>query len=462
MSQGAPHKPGPPAQAGQLAAALARMGVTAERKAAQELAETAGHPALVLSESVLDLAALELIPRVIAEQHRLLPIALDNETLTLAVAQLTLRDGGRPPIFDQIEFATGRRPSFLLGVESVIAEATALAYDAHRGGATHLLPSGAPGREPLAVVRPPRAFALGDPLFSADEADLAVELLEGALVPDAMPDLVMGTLSDMPLADEPLVGQSAAQHKPVVLVVDDDDDIRGLIKKVLSYDGCTVVEARTGREAMDLLRTLRPNLIVLDAMLPEIHGFDICATLKRSEAFAHTPIIIVTAVYRGWEHARTVQETHGADAFVEKPFDVHYLRQLVARMIGQELPRTPLAPDWQKKVKALRDEAATAYNMNDPAHAEDAIRRWRALDPFDAQAYLLLGSVKARGGDLDGAMKAFERAATFDGDLFAAFKNLALIYDQLGFVQRARMAWSRAHELAPDADTRLRIGARAR
>ena len=55
--------------------------------------------------------------------------------------------------------------------------------------------------------------------------------------------------------------------------------------------------------------------------------------------FAATPIIVVSAVYKGWEHARTVQETHGADAFVEKPFDVHYLRQLAARMIGRELPR---------------------------------------------------------------------------------------------------------------------------
>ena len=54
-------------------------------------------------------------------------------------------------------------------------------------------------------------------------------------------------------------------------------------------------------------------------------------------------------------------------------------------------------------------------------------------------------------------MKAWERAATFDGNLFPAFKNLAAVYEQLGFVQRAARARARAHHLAPDPDTRRRI-----
>ncbi|OGQ24493.1 MAG: hypothetical protein A2138_15860 [Deltaproteobacteria bacterium RBG_16_71_12] len=206
-----------------------------------------------------------------------------------------------------------------------------------------------------------------------------------------------------------------------------------------------------------MLRTERPACILLDAMLPEVHGFDICATLKRSPAFAATPVIVVSAVYRGWEHARTVQETHGADAFVEKPFDVHYVRQLVARMVGRELPRMPLTPQWQQDVRALAQEAEVAYRMGDLAGCEEATRRWRALDPFDARAWLILGNARSKAGDPDGAMKAWERAATFDGNLFPAFKNLAAVYEQLGFVQRAAMAWSRAHDLAPDPDTRRRI-----
>jgi CheY-like chemotaxis protein len=255
----------------------------------------------------------------------------------------------------------------------------------------------------------------------------------------------------------PVVLGTILPERPLVLVVEDDDDLRALLRKVLAHDGYEVREARTGREALDTLRTLRPACVLLDAMLPEIHGFDICATLKQSPVFAQMPVIMVSAVYRGWEHARTVQEAHGADAFVEKPFDVHYVRQLVARMVGRELPRPPLASQWEQEAAALRQEADVAYRMGDLAACEDAVRRWRGVDPFDAQAWLILGNARSKCGDPDGAMKAWERAATFDGNLFAAFKNLAAVYEQLGFVRRAAMAWSRAHDLAPDLETRRRI-----
>ena len=101
-----------------------------------------------------------------------------------------------------------------------------------------------------------------------------------------------------------------------------------------------------------------------------------------------------------------------------------------------------------------------AYRMGDLVACEEACRRWRGLDPFDARAWLLLGNARSKAGDPDGAMKAWERAATFDGNLYPAFKNLAAVYEQLGFSRRAAMAWSRAHDLAPDPDTQRRIGER--
>ncbi len=418
---------------GRLASELLRLGMASERVLALALAEQQGHPAVVLSESSFELAALELIPRVIAEAHRVLAIAIDGETISVAVAALQTADGSRPPIFDQIEFATGRRLVLYLGVESVIAEATAMTYDAQRAGQTVV--NGTPGLtvEGLAIVRPQSG------------------VIVGAIIDEP---------STAPFRPPPPPTPPSGSDKALIMVVDDEDDIRHLIKKVLSYDGYEVIEARTGREALQRLRSARPQLILLDAMLPEIHGFDICATLKRSDVFAATPIVVISAVYKGWEHARTVQEVHGADAFVEKPFDVHYLRQLAARLVGKVLPKTPLGADWQKKVKALREEAANAYTNGDMKAAEELIKRWRALDPFDANAYLMLGNVRSKGGDLDGAMKAYERAAAFDADLFAAFKNLAVVYDQLGFLQRAQMAWYRAFELCDDVATKARIEAR--
>lgn len=406
--------------------------MTDERALALGLAEQRGHPVVVLSESALDLSALDLIPRVIAEQHQLLAVAVDGDTITIAVVTMLDSQGARPAIFDQIEFATGRQLTVYLAVEETMAEAIAGAYQARRNGELSI-GGGRPGSPPLAIARPPAApsFAPADSFFAP------------APPPEAVP-IVIGT---------------SLASKPQILVVDDEEDIRVLLRKLLIYDGYDVVEASTGREALEKLRTMRPAAILLDAMLPEIHGFDICATLKKSPAFQATPIIVISAVYKGWENARTVQESHGADAFVEKPFDIHYLRQLVARLVGKELPKNQLGPDWLKKVQELRAEAETAYASGNDAGCEHAVKQWRSLDPFDAHAWVLLGNARTRRGDLEGAMKAWERAATFDGTLFVAFKNLAVIYEQLGFSQRSLMAWYRALELSPDSATRQRIEA---
>lgn len=427
--------PGP----GRLASELYRLGLTGERALAQGLAEQHAHPAVVLSESSIDLEALDLVPRSICERHHLMPVAVDADTITVAAAELSSPAGDRAPIFDQIEFAAGRRVLPYLAVDAVVAEAIPIAFEARAAGERTLVgqierPDGVPSMAPLAIVRAPTAplQLTSDPLFAPSDAPVTAPVVLGTMLPD----------------------------RATILVVEDDDELRALLRKVLSYDGYHVLEARTGREALETLRTQRPACILLDAMLPEIHGFEICATLKRSPAFADTPVVVISAVYRGWEHARTVQETHGADAFVEKPFDVHYVRQLVARLVGNELPRPPLSPQWQQDVQALRQEADVAYRMGDLAACEDATRRWRALDPFDAQAWLILGNARSKAGDPDGAMKAWERAATFDGNLFAAFKNLGAVYEQLGFGRRATMAWSRAHDLAPDPDTRRRIAER--
>ncbi|MDP2343918.1 MAG: response regulator [Deltaproteobacteria bacterium] len=418
-----------------LASELYRLGVASERALARGLSEQHGHPAVVLSESSIDLSALQLVPRVVATQHVVLPISLEPDALTLAVGELSSQ-GRRREIFDHIEFACGRPVVILLAVESVLEEAIGIAYDAHRDGEKVLVgsverPPGVSALQPLSIVRP----VVGPGLRPGDAlAEPAISNVENRPV-------IMGALP----------------QRPVIFIVDDDDAIRALLARVLKTDGYDVVEASGGRQALEVLRTLRPALLVLDAMLPEVHGYDICHMVKASPVFEGVPVVMVSAVMKGFEHAREFQEVHKADAFVEKPFDVHYLRQVVARLLGRELPKAGLGPEWVKKVKALREEANVFWSMGDLDAAEDAVRRWRSLDPFDAQLYLLQGNVRVRRGDTEGAMKAYERAVAFNATFFAAYKNLAVVYEQLGFAQRSQFAWYRAYELAPDAETRRRI-----
>jgi DNA-binding response OmpR family regulator len=109
-----------------------------------------------------------------------------------------------------------------------------------------------------------------------------------------------------------------------ILVVDDEKHISQLVRMYLTSEGFTVEVAHDGKEALEKARSIKPNLIVLDLMLPEIGGLDVCKQLRRD---SDVPIIILTA--RGDDVDRIVGLEIGADDYVSKPFNP---RELVARV----------------------------------------------------------------------------------------------------------------------------------
>lgn len=404
-------------------------GLADERELCRVLARHRAHPVLVVSRSVLDLGALGLVPRVVAEQHRLLPVAVDDDTLTIAVADAEERE-----VFQHVAFASGRRVVPLLALDGVLKERIVAAYDALAGG-KKLLAGGAVEDEvaglPLLVVERPER--------PNDDALELIELIDEAPDEDAPPTDAL----------------------PTVLVVDDEPDIRSLLSRALEKDGYRVETAADGRAAMASLNRQVPGIVLLDAMLPEIHGFEICRAIKQSARWQHVPVIIISAVYKGWEQAREIQEFHLADAFIEKPFELPYVRELVARFMGQESRREELDADRKKQVLKIKNVARVSFEMGELGDAAEAIESWLELDPFDARAYVFLGNVHMGRDAHEEAMKAYERAVTFGPDSYPAFKNLALVYERLGFLRRAHRAWSRAQTLA-DATSRAYIDQRLR
>jgi len=103
-----------------------------------------------------------------------------------------------------------------------------------------------------------------------------------------------------------------------VLIVDDDPDIARLVSYNLSQSGLETVIAGTGREALRLAQEEPPVLIILDLMLPDIDGMEVCRTLRSHEPTSRIPIIMLTA--RGEEIDRVVGFELGADDYVMKPF----------------------------------------------------------------------------------------------------------------------------------------------
>jgi|SRR5713101_4539360 DNA-binding response OmpR family regulator len=112
-----------------------------------------------------------------------------------------------------------------------------------------------------------------------------------------------------------------------ILVVEDDPDIAELVARYLERDGYLVERVASGREGLDRIAAKPPALVILDLMLPEVDGLEICRLVRGNEKTAAVPIIMLTA--RAEESERIVGLEVGADDYIAKPFSPN---ELVARV----------------------------------------------------------------------------------------------------------------------------------
>ena len=106
--------------------------------------------------------------------------------------------------------------------------------------------------------------------------------------------------------------------KSTILVIDDEEDIRELIRYNLSKEGYRVECAMSGEEGLEILKSLIPDMIILDLMLPGIDGLEVCRQIKSEQNLKQVPVIMVTA--RGDEPDIVAGLELGADDYVSKPF----------------------------------------------------------------------------------------------------------------------------------------------
>jgi two-component system, OmpR family, alkaline phosphatase synthesis response regulator PhoP len=124
----------------------------------------------------------------------------------------------------------------------------------------------------------------------------------------------------------------SAGVRPLILTVDDEQDVTNLVEFHLTRAGCEVVTAANGRDALAAVAARRPDLILLDLMLPDIDGFGICEILRRDSATAAIPIVILTA----WAttDARSLGLELGALDYLTKPFSPRELTERVQRLVN--------------------------------------------------------------------------------------------------------------------------------
>jgi CheY-like chemotaxis protein len=217
---------------------------------------------------------------------------------------------------------------------------------------------------------------------------------------------------------------------------------------LLAPIGCTVLQAANGRAALDVTREARPDLVLLDAMLPMMPGFEVCRAVKGDPVLRPTAVILASAVHRGVVGA-DVKAAFGADAFLEKPYRAEeVLRTTKLLLLGpagdpvDAAARTVAEAAWRKGAQLLSagrvDEAAAL------------LREAAAKDDLSAEPHYYLGVALVRQGLLFEAAAAFARAAELRPDVDAAHQMLAQAYEQLGFTKSAQQAWARAIETCKD------------
>ena len=108
-------------------------------------------------------------------------------------------------------------------------------------------------------------------------------------------------------------------EKKRILVVDDEADLVDMLKMRLEVNNYDVITAYDGQEALDKARKEKPDLIILDLMLPKIDGYKVCRMLKFDEKYKKIPIILFTA--RAQDSDQTMGKEVGANAYVTKPFE---------------------------------------------------------------------------------------------------------------------------------------------
>ncbi|MDQ3917228.1 MAG: response regulator [Acidobacteriota bacterium] len=116
---------------------------------------------------------------------------------------------------------------------------------------------------------------------------------------------------------------------PTILVVEDSDDTRAIIRLELERWGYTVAEARNGREAIEMMERLCPDLILMDLNMPEVDGLTAAETIRRyDDRCAGVPIIAITA-YDTFGIEEAAREA-GCDAYIRKPLDMPHLEKTVS------------------------------------------------------------------------------------------------------------------------------------
>ena len=399
-----------------------------EGELASVLAERHGFPGVDLSHTAIPLDLLDLVPRVVAEGDLILPLSLDGGRIHLAMA--------RPwdeRVISEVRFVTGREVSPYVAVRGALLHALGEAYEDRARGATlwrgRACSADAPHLESVIA-----GVLLGEEVDEIPDAEIVIEVEEEVAPAPA----------------------TSSRTRPLALVVDDEPEIRQLVERMLSSHGYQVALAVDGQDALDQAEALLPDLVLLDAMLPKVHGFDACRRIKAGPRTRRIPVVMMTAIYKGWRFAQDARDSYGASDYVEKPFRMEDLLQRMERAL-RDAAAPAAAPEGAEPHAALVARARELIGAGKAPEAIELLSDVVKRDPLLPDAQYQLGRALHASGDTFAAITALEHAVEASPGHLPALRALAALYEEGGFRRKAAEVLERALPAAPDDGVRAEL-----
>jgi two-component system, cell cycle response regulator DivK len=120
-------------------------------------------------------------------------------------------------------------------------------------------------------------------------------------------------------------------NNTTILYVEDNNDNRTLVRRVLNAEGYQIIEAANAAEALEVLDSNKPDLILMDINMPDMDGYALTAMIKQKPGFSTVPIVAITANVMRGDKERSLQA--GCDGYIQKPIDIDLLASQVERFV---------------------------------------------------------------------------------------------------------------------------------
>ena len=124
------------------------------------------------------------------------------------------------------------------------------------------------------------------------------------------------------------------RNNPLLLIADDDPELTGILLKRLQDLNCEIITAQDGSKALEMIREKRPDVVILDVMMPQKNGWEVCKSIRQDPEIAETGVIMLTGI--GTNLNEMTSPLYGADEYLDKPFSFSELTFKIKRLLSNK------------------------------------------------------------------------------------------------------------------------------